>query len=369
MHSLTLMQDILKLVIDGDTYMIKHNYVTSLFIALCIASILFNQPVLACRLLLIVSPEQANPRQQQTIINNLLVKSRISLLNQSKTGLKKKYTDLITLEDVDGLYVTKGNPDGWGIVLYKDGQIQDSVKSVKPAYEDQLFKSTASSDSTKASDILMAHIRLASDNMSVVKNNVHPFVNDNWAFMHNGFVDLKESPLIKDRMKQYKELYNLSPQGSTDSETMFYYFLAKMASRQKELNTNNLSKQDIIQAFVSSINDFNHYSKPGLRDFINKKTVYEGKAIMSPTMNFITANGKLVMAYKQGKNLYLGMIKNKDKEGFYYIVSSEIMEPFDNKRIRWYEIPDRFILIVDKEKQNLEMFPIEYFTKEVGSNK
>lgn len=343
--------------------MAKSKIIYVLLFSLYIAIAVYSKPVLACRLLMLVSPNDVKTEQQKKIVERLLVKGKVSLLNQSNVGLKKKYIDLNTIEDVDGLYVKRGNPDGWGMVLYKDGHLKEVIKSIEPAYKDELYLTTAKDVSKKDSDILMTHIRLASDNMSVTEKNVHPFVNGNWAFMHNGFVDLKGSSVINDKMKAYKVEYNLYPQGNTDSETMFYYFLGKMADKRKGLNINNLSKKDIVDSFATSIMDFNQYCKTSFRNLVNNGTAYDGKVIMSPTMNLITTNGKVVMAYKQGKNLFLGMIKTKSNKGIYYIISSEIMEPVTKKDIQWYEIPDKSMLILDRETKDIDIFPIEYFAE------
>lgn len=341
--------------------MIKNKTFYPMFLFLYILLALYCHPVLACRLILMVAPFQADTKQEEKIIKNLLIDDRLSLINQSKMGIKKKYFNLITIEDVDGLYTNRGNPDGWGIIQYKNGIIEKPIKSALPAYKDSLFSLTAKSAAKNAPDILMAHIRLASSNMSVNEKNVHPFVYKNWSFMHNGFVDIKDVPVIVNQMKEYKEKFNLIPEGNTDSETIFFYFLGKMTEKQKTLNTKPLSQQDIIDSFASTILDMRQYSKISLRDFSNKETIYEGKCIKSPTMNLITTNGQLVIAYKQNKSLFLGMIKNKNKEGEFFIISSEMTNPVTSKDIEWYEIPDDSMVIINKETQKIQMLPIECF--------
>jgi predicted glutamine amidotransferase len=68
--------------------------------------------------------------------------------------------------------------------------------------------------------VLICHIRKASPGIPVTLANVHPFMNESWAFIHNGTIyDYQKFPLYPD--------FQMTSDGS-DSEHFFGYLLGKM---------------------------------------------------------------------------------------------------------------------------------------------
>jgi len=106
--------------------------------------------------------------------------------------------------------------DGWGIA--HDGKIQ---KELKPAHDSFDFSNAVNQLKT---DGALLHLRLASKGITVEINNNHPFIYEQFTFMHNGTIRPTNSAerLISDKFKAFIA-------GSTDSELLFYAVLSQIA--------------------------------------------------------------------------------------------------------------------------------------------
>jgi predicted glutamine amidotransferase len=107
---------------------------------------------------------------------------------------------------------------GWGAV-YRDGERLVRVRSTTPCFRDRLFDDLAGVES----DLVVVHARRAKHPRTISRVNTHPFLatylGEEWAFCHNGEVrDL--SQLTWDP--------SLAPEGTTDSERLFYHVLTAL---------------------------------------------------------------------------------------------------------------------------------------------
>ncbi len=122
-----------------------------------------------------------------------------------------------SLRDEDG----KSNPDGWGLVTYRDGEPR-ARRQKSPAFDGEEFRWAAA---RALSRTVMAHVRRATIG-SVRPENTHPFVFNRYAFSHNGTIE--GFPVLKERL-----LAEIAPdlrahiRGSTDSEHFFYLLLSR----------------------------------------------------------------------------------------------------------------------------------------------
>ena len=69
-------------------------------------------------------------------------------------------------------------------------------------------------------DIFLCHLRKASDNIAITLSNTHPFVQNGWAFIHNGTVFQAES-LVRNPALSAKS-------DDSDTEHLFLYLLTKI---------------------------------------------------------------------------------------------------------------------------------------------
>ncbi len=110
------------------------------------------------------------------------------------------------------------NPDGWGIARFEGARCQ-VFKEPIGAHESEVAKSVSDHESFK-SKIFIGHVRFASKG-KVALRNTHPFVHTfrkrDFAFAHNGTVDLDSRNL------------SFHPEGDTDSEHLFCVLLTKLS--------------------------------------------------------------------------------------------------------------------------------------------
>jgi len=156
-------------------------------------------------------------------------------------------------------------PHGWGIALL-DGNAPFLFKEGQAAHESFNAKWFAKGTKLTASTAIF-HLRYASKG-AVADRNAHPFVQDSWAFAHNGTVKPEANGI-----KPVK----FNPTGETDSEIAFCYLMERL-SGQKQSKQDKiiksvadqigygfnflLGKQDILYAYWSGYNSLYYLSIP-----------------------------------------------------------------------------------------------------------
>jgi predicted glutamine amidotransferase len=116
----------------------------------------------------------------------------------------------------------RSHPDGWGIAFYRDGTSLREHRAAA-AFRDVHFSATAERVYSRT---VIAHIRMATVG-KVSSANTHPFTYDCWTFAHNGTITA--FPALRDRLvEETGPRLQAQCRGSTDSEQVFYWLLARM---------------------------------------------------------------------------------------------------------------------------------------------
>jgi len=119
----------------------------------------------------------------------------------------------------ESVFTTNG--DGFGVAWYNERTKAGLFKDVLPAWNDANLKSLAAHIKTK---LFFAHLR-ATTGTQVSRSNCHPFIWQNWTFMHNG--QIGDWPKCRKTFEN-----NISGEffshreGTTDSEAMFLVALS-----------------------------------------------------------------------------------------------------------------------------------------------
>jgi len=214
----------------------------------------------------------------------------------------------------------KNHRDGWGVACFNGATSPAIEKSVKPAYADELFGRVAS---RTIAPLWLAHARAASSG-SVMIDNTHPFQHENWAWVHNGTI-IRPLELLSETM-----MANIAPEfhhlrrGTTDSELCFLLFLSDLSGRAGD-EINNPSAETASEAMAVVVHLLRAIAAP------HRQNV--------PTMNFMASNGKMLLAVRWGKSLWMLQSNHAQKNIF---VASE---PFDDGD--WKEVPERSLVIID----------------------
>lgn len=116
--------------------------------------------------------------------------------------------------------VTRVNADGFGLGWYTERQTPGQFHEVLPAWGDENLRSLAHHI---RSHRFMAHVR-SSTGTQVSRSNCHPFIHDNWMFLHNGQIGGFEQVKFELQQKLCERLF-LKRMGTTDSELIFLLML------------------------------------------------------------------------------------------------------------------------------------------------
>ncbi len=227
--------------------------------------------------------------------NYLLTEAENCLLKQSKRDISNR-----------------PNPDGWGVVYRNDQQI-DAVKNIKPAYLDENF---IPSTSNLKGDLMFAHVRRRSQG-PVLMENTHPFVYEQWMFMHNGNIpNFEHCKKLLNRNLSSDEA--IETEGTTDSEFLFKYFLQWF---RKSKNCDEYCALNIIHHIISQIFK--------LIEPDNEKKL---------ALNFMLTDGNYIIGFRKNRTLYYSLDDNS------IVISSE---PLDSKA-EWNEIPEEHFILSTK---------------------
>jgi glutamine amidotransferase len=142
---------------------------------------------------------------QPVLIDELLFKTPHGIVDQS-------------LHSRLGAETTNG--DGVGIGWYGDGDGPGVYHNVAPAWSDRNLRELAAH---LESPLFMAHVRAAIGS-PVQQTNCHPFRQDDWLFVHNGYVgDFHR--IRRDLMLAVDPARFADIEGSTDTEVIFHLAL------------------------------------------------------------------------------------------------------------------------------------------------
>ena len=159
----------------------------------------------------------------------------LSYVSDSETNFPK----VVGKNFQEFVQLSKVHCDGWGITD-KNGEV---FKEATPAYESKDFMSTLEKNPSQAS---LLHIRWATSNLPVNRDNAHPFHYGDYSFIHNGSINPPTS------LDSYisPEYLKLAKTGN-DSERYFLLVVEKM----KELGVVNG-----VKAAVKVIKENTNYS-------------------------------------------------------------------------------------------------------------
>lgn len=264
---------------------------------------------------------------EEILLENVIVKPNDSLINQS---VHAKESTVLT------------NGDGFGVGWYVPDVSPDPARflSILPAWNDEnLLHLTAK---IKA-PLFFSHVRAASSG-GVNQYNCHPFIYNNWMFMHNGeihdFIHIKRK--LKDLLDD--DIYNWI-RGGTDSEHFFALFL--QLAQNKDLSSLDVIA-DVLEKTFQTVED--------LLESIGKKgcsyynvCLTDGKQLIASRYCTDQAIEPESLHYLKGQYFwseedFLQSSKVKRQQGV--LIASEKLTDFTSQ---WHPIPKSHLLLVEKD--------------------
>ncbi len=236
------------------------------------------------------------------------------------------------------------NGDGFGIAWYAPELQTDAAlfRSITPAWNNQNLGHLAR---VIRSGCVMAHVRAASTGMAVTETNTHPFVHQQFAFMHNGeiarFRHIRRA--LMDSLDQ--RFYELI-EGTTDSECLFAHILQTLSgSSTVTAQTMAAAVENTIATFTAVLRKF-EYTEPS---FVN---IALSNGLEAVACRFTTAADQDApsLHYHTGK-LYscrsgTPQLIEADEDAHAIIVASEALTDDPS----WRVVPNNTMLVVDSER-------------------
>ncbi|MHA1974219.1 MAG: class II glutamine amidotransferase [Candidatus Hodarchaeales archaeon] len=202
-----------------------------------------------------------------------------------------------------------GHEDGWGIAysFSGSGTIKFADRSSGSAFNSERY-TRAIGKIGQVPSVVLAHLRKASKGINVVERNSHPFIQNNWAFMHNGtFYNVEKLP-IDSNLKFTSD--------NSDTEHLFFFMLSTFIKEE------NFQKawQDFVEAMEN-----NQYS--------------------FSAVNCIFSNGREMYAIRWAEEspdyytLYSYQLDNNC-----VIITSEPLEDQMLQKEKWISIPNKAVV-------------------------
>jgi glutamine amidotransferase len=233
-------------------------------------------------------------------LENLLFLQKNSLISQSLKATKSILTT---------------NGDGFGVAWYGDRKSPGVFKDILPAWNDDNLREISKHIK---SDLFFAHVRAATGT-SVSRTNCHPYVYENWSFMHNGHIG--DWHLHRREIESLiSEEFYAHRHGTTDSEALFLLALT-MGLLDDPIKGMSLAIEK-IQTILK-----HHKSSDPLR------------------ISAALSDGKSIWAYRYSSDhsspsLFYGTPDTHEKHVKPGAVSTIASEPFDDHLEHWHEVSE-----------------------------
>jgi glutamine amidotransferase len=204
------------------------------------------------------------------------------------------------------------NGDGFGVAWYGEHHVPGLFRDILPAWNDENLRSIAHQI---RSSLFFAHVR-ASTGTGISRSNCHPFVYENWCFMHNGRIG-DWTKLRRDVEHMIDPALFGHRLGTTDSEAIF-----------------------LIALSHGLVHDPEAAMRRTLRDILRLQARHGG----GEPLRFSAAltDGTTIRAFRfssdhQSPTLVYGTRAGGDGDGIVDIIASE---PFDDRAMRWAEVAE-----------------------------
>lgn len=178
------------------------------------------------------------------------------------------------------------HPDGWGIACYENGRPVIERRET-PAFSDAQFSWTAE---RVYAHTVVAHVRAATVGERSLANT-HPFSYGAWVFAHNGTMT------AFDALRPHLEAECLPwlwqhRRGTTDSETIFYLLLSRIANAGIPLDDALIEVEAVAEVVEAALVDLERRNA-------------EAAPPKPAKLNFLLTNGRCLVATRHRNDLYV----------------------------------------------------------------
>lgn len=293
-----------------------------------------------CRQTLVFGPpSEANTR----LTRHILMDDENSLMNQARQNgnrLLSRGSLVTSLDNLNDIVFKdrEGYHDGYGLGLVTSDGLVEVHKNAKSAAEaTDTFKSQVDDLTTHAkrsrpkTAAILGHLRWATSGALTVDNN-HPLKAQDhhkashWLLIHNGTMKKLVSPEMDALIKQHPEFH---PSGDSDSARFLSHFMIKLKEKFPTTPVDDVAVSDLMNTFGEVIRQTEDQPKTYTLDTVNLITnknpfKLNGATAAAPGNTVVVSNGKVVLAHRGVRTLYVGAnINNKTNQVDGYVLASE----------------------------------------------
>ncbi len=208
--------------------------------------------------------------------------------------LSRAHRSLIEAENALAVQA-RAHPDGWGIGWFH-GEEAYLLKSAAGAEACEDFRRASE---RLASHTLVVHVRRATVG-AIDPRNVHPFRHGRWVFAHNGTLhgfDVLGPVLAEDTPASLRAQVI----GDTDTEALFAWLLGRMDAA-------GIDARGVVPVDVVALTEV-------LREALGMLFALCARlGLERPIVNFLLTNGRVFVANRAGRELYLASQKRRCRD-------------------------------------------------------
>jgi predicted glutamine amidotransferase len=326
-----------------------------------------------CRQMMVFGPpSEANSK----LARHILVEDNNSLLNQSRQnahGMMDRGSLVGSLDNlIDIVFKDReGHHDGYGIgLITSDGKVSVHKNAQSAAENADTFKAQVDEllgtvRHSKAKTVaMMGHLRWATSGSLTADNN-HPLKAkdhhqaSNWLMIHNGTMKQLVTPQMDSRLKAHPEL---QPKGDSDSARFLAHFMVALKEKYPNKSADDLPLSELMDTFEGLIRKAEDHPQVLTHEHVNAITSINpfkltGVASSSPGNTVVLTNGKVVLAHRGVRTLFIGAnINNKTHQVDGYVLASEppkqVAPPHNpNHHVIWAPIAQRHLMALYLNKK------------------
>ncbi|MBY0403199.1 MAG: hypothetical protein K2X66_04825, partial [Cyanobacteria bacterium] len=239
----------------------------------------------------------------------------------------------------------KGNGDGWGVVSYRGNLMTRRRVSLLPAHLDSSFDISVQDAIASRPKTMLVHLLKNGKDRLPNPWNLHPFVYENWSGMLNGGLKaINKGAFNQELHDSTFPILGELPKGTTAGEAGLYLFLGRLKKQFGTLSTDEIPFEQVEKVFGQTIQDIMAKSPPEFETFSDPETGIQGTLESKPASNFVVTDGKTLLAFRHGRNLFVGrqVLPNGKSQ---YLISSEVLMPIPfQPPVKWLQVPEDTIL-------------------------
>lgn len=247
-----------------------------------------------------------------------------SLSRLSRPALARDFLRLAEIGKVPRT-ITPGHHDGWGMAVFRDGELVEWHRSEESGFTDAKRELVLADIDEERPDVLLFHVRKMTAGEPAERNS-HPFVDDGFAFIHNGMLGSPDQEIFRD--------VNSRAVGETDTERYFHLIIHELGSKQEH------NPERVADAFAKTVRALRSSVSYAGGSFTSASSILTDGRFAYALREF-TEDHPLVQQYAAED--YYTLFLGRDESGALFVCSERINIP----NVSWELLPNHSLTMID----------------------